>query len=154
MNSVVGSGESYADWLRARVGNAPLVFVAVGVALFDRAGSILLHKRPDGTWGLPGGHLEPGESLEEAAAREVQEETGLIVSDFELLGIASGKDSFIDKGGARNYYVTALYRSQDYRGVPKAGAESLEVGFFALDTLPQPLSKAVTGVLEHLGIPS
>ncbi len=151
MNSGVANPTSYAEELRARVGDAPLVLVAVGVVLLDTSGRLLLHQRPDGTWDLPGGHLEPGESLEDAGAREVREETGLDVWDFNLPGIASGPESVIERDGVKTYYVTAIYRAHSYSGVPSASAESLAVGFFALDTLPRPLSKAVTGVLEHLG---
>jgi len=73
---------------------APVVLVAAGVALMNGAGEVLLLERHDGEWDLPGGHLEPGESLEETAARELMEETGFTVGTLELLGIASGKDVF------------------------------------------------------------
>lgn len=72
------------------------------------------------------------------------------IGDLELLGIASGENSVIEREGAKNYYVTAIYRSQSYSGVPLANAESLAVGFFSLDALPHPLSQAVIGVLTHL----
>jgi ADP-ribosyl-[dinitrogen reductase] hydrolase len=41
----------------------------------------------EGTWGLPGGHLEAGEEWHECASRELEEETGLKISDFEFLGV-------------------------------------------------------------------
>lgn len=152
MSNPVEANESYADWLQTVVSQEPLIFVAVGIALFDETGRLLLQQRPDGAWGLPGGHLEPGESLEEAATREVWEETGLTVRDFELLGVASGKESVIERAGVKNYYVTAIYRTRHYSGIPVPGGESLEVGFFAPNHLPSPLSKAVIGVLTHLEV--
>lgn len=60
------------DWLRV-----------VAAAVFDDAGRVLLARRPDhlhqgGLWEFPGGKVEPGESLEQALARELQEELGIL----------------------------------------------------------------------------
>jgi len=62
----------------------------VGVILQNAQGEILLEKRSDcGWWGLPGGRIEPGESVLETALREVKEETGLAIAITSLLGIYS-----------------------------------------------------------------
>ena len=57
--------------------------VAVGAFVFDREGRVLLIERGSppgvGLWTVPGGKLEPGETLAQAVAREVREETGLVV---------------------------------------------------------------------------
>lgn len=57
--------------------------VAVGAFVFDRDGRVLLVERgtppAEGLWSVPGGKLEPGETLAQAVAREVREETGLVV---------------------------------------------------------------------------
>ena len=64
------------------------VKVGVGVIVVDDSGEILLEKRRDnGMWGLPGGGIEPGESVYETALREVKEETGL---DIEITGLCLG----------------------------------------------------------------
>lgn len=61
--------------------NGPLA--AAGV-LFVAGDKFLMMRRKDGFWGLPGGKLEPGESAEEAAAREAEEETGHRPTDLQL----------------------------------------------------------------------
>jgi nucleoside triphosphatase len=59
----------------------------VGVFIFNQAGEVLLlksHKWPD-SYVIPGGHVELGERLEEAAVREAKEETGLDVYDLQFI---------------------------------------------------------------------
>jgi len=63
---------------------------AVSAVIFDRRGRLLLQQRSDGgQWGLPGGSVEIGESVLDAVAREVHEETGLIVKVRRLIGVYS-----------------------------------------------------------------
>jgi 8-oxo-dGTP pyrophosphatase MutT (NUDIX family) len=63
---------------------------AVSAVIFDRRGRLLLQQRSDGgQWGLPGGSVEIGESVREAVAREVLEETGLTVAARRLVGVYS-----------------------------------------------------------------
>ncbi|HET7529641.1 MAG TPA: NUDIX domain-containing protein [Mycobacteriales bacterium] len=60
-----------------------------GAVVRDEAGRLLLVRRGRppglGSWSLPGGRVEPGETPDQAAAREVLEETGLVVEVGELL---------------------------------------------------------------------
>lgn len=80
-----------------------------------------------GLWSMPGGYVDRGELVETAAAREVEEEAGLIVEIEELIGL------FSDVG---NPVVVAAYAATEVGGVLAPGPESLDVGFFALDDLP------------------
>lgn len=67
------------------------IIVTGGAIIRDHHGRILLQRRSDyGNWGLPGGGMEAGESVEETMRREVLEETGLVVLDHELYGAYSG----------------------------------------------------------------
>ena len=69
--------------------------VGVG-AILVRNGKVLMGKRKnahgEGSWALPGGHLEFGESLEECATRETYEETGIIISATDFIPVSSTND--------------------------------------------------------------
>jgi len=103
---------------------------------------ILLMQRSDnGHWGLPGGYVEPGESVVEACAREVQEETGWTVEVGRLLGVYSDPArQVIDYGGGSR--VQAVNLCFDARalepGEPTTPEETLRIEFFARDALPEP----------------
>ena len=84
----------YIRELRAILGSRPLIAVGADVVVTRRSCSdkeVLLQKRRDGGyWTMPGGALEPGESLEQAARRELLEETGLVAERLDLLTVCSG----------------------------------------------------------------
>ena len=67
-----------------------LLIPAVAALIRDHQGRFLVHQRPDGSWSLPAGAVEPGETPAQAIAREVLEETGLIVRAERVAGIVGG----------------------------------------------------------------
>jgi len=86
--------------------------------------------------------MEPGETLEEVAARELSEETGLIANSLEMFHIFSGKDMYYKyPHGDEVYNVVAAYVCTDYDGVPtKDGDEAQELRFFSYSDIPTELS--------------
>ena len=80
--------------LRKVLGHRPLLQVGASVIVENEKGEILLQKRADNRcWGYAGGSLELDEVVEDAAKRELLEETGLIALEMELFGVYSGKDT-------------------------------------------------------------
>mgnify|MGYP002233148587 CR=1 FL=1 len=105
--------------MRKMIGHAPLVMTACGVLIENPNGELLLQRRKDnGLWGRSRRAMEPGETFEEAARREVREETGLLVGELKLVGIYSGPDQILTypNGDVCCYtgivfYTTSLWES-------------------------------------------
>ncbi len=136
----------YIENVRQKVGHDPLILVGVAVAVINNNNEILLQKRMDGKWGVPGGFMELGESTEEAGRREVLEETGLTIGNLNLLGVFSGKQHFVKLPNGDEFYpVTVAYLSRNIEsGQLKAdGEETTEAKFFKLNDLPEQLNSMI-----------
>lgn len=127
--------------LRELIGHRPVILPGAVVIIMDEKGHILLQQRrqKEKLWGLPGGIMELGESLEETAEREVFEETNLTVHSLQLLGVFSGRDYFVTApNGDEFYVVTAAYFTTKYRGeLNMDPAESTDLAFINPETLPE-----------------
>lgn len=131
----------YYQEIRQYVGHRPLILPGAVVIIQNEFNEILLQERKPGLFGLPGGLMDLGESLEETASREVLEETGLSVSDLELCKVFSGPDYYfkIDNGD-EFYSVTVVYQTKTYTGTLQANEEeTLSLNFFPIDNLPHQL---------------
>ncbi|MGI2326796.1 NUDIX hydrolase [Planococcus sp. YIM B11945] len=132
----------YIQHLRSLVGNEKVLMVVAGALVFDQDGRLLLQLRTDTKeWGVPGGFMEPGETLQETAAREVLEETGLQPKELELYAIYSGPQ--YDKtfpNGNQVSLVQVFFTCKQFAGeLIDENDETLAVRFFKLDELPTAL---------------
>ncbi|MDQ0746823.1 8-oxo-dGTP pyrophosphatase MutT (NUDIX family) [Streptomyces africanus] len=122
---------------RPRTAKPPAAHAALGVgAIVHGPRGLLLGRHRHGTWELPGGTVEPGESLRETVVRELREETGLDArpEDVRLLGTLLD-----DAGGVVR--VTVAARVTAWRGEPsdQPGESVGRWRWFALDRLPEEL---------------
>ena len=115
--------------------------VRVGIAVFVcRGGRFLMGRRRGahgaGTWSVPGGHLEFGESFEDTAVREVAEETGVQITDVRFGAVTN--DVFADEG---RHYVTVWMLSDHAAGEPAIlePDKCVSLGWYTFDDLPEPL---------------
>lgn len=129
--------------LRKFVGHRPLLQVGASVIVEDNEGRILLQLRSDNhCWGYPGGSVELDEVVEEAAKRELREETGLIANHMELFGIFSGPDThYIYPNGDEVSNIDIVYLCCDFEGTLKCQrGEVDDLRFFAAHQLPANIS--------------
>lgn len=132
--------------LRRIVGHRPLLQVGASVIVENEKGEILLQMRADNhCWGYAGGSVELDEVVEEAAKRELFEETGLIAREMELFGVFSGKDThYIYPNGDEVSNVDIVYLCRRYEGQLKCQeSEVEELRFFPADSLPENLSPPI-----------
>jgi len=105
----------------------PIIAADIIIELLDQPGRpiVLIERRnPPHGWAIPGGFVDVGERLEQAAVREAEEETGLKVTLKALLGNYS--DPARDP---RGHTITAVYVAEAH-GTPKAGDDAKNVQVF------------------------
>jgi 8-oxo-dGTP diphosphatase len=123
----------------------PSVAVDVVIELVDRPGRpiVLIDRRnPPFGWALPGGFVDVGESLEQAAVREAREETSLVVRLKALLGCYS--DPARDP---RGHTVSPVYVAEAM-GEPVAADDARNLAVFEPDRLPADLAFDHSLILE------
>ena len=136
--------------MRKVVGHRCILQVGASVILEDEHGRVLLQKRADNhLWGYAGGSVELDEKVEDAAKRELFEETGLTANSLELFGVFSGKElQYIYPNGDEVSNIDVVYVCRDYSGeLKRQEDEVVELKFFDYANLPKELSPPIKPVL-------
>ncbi|ETT48832.1 ntp pyrophosphohydrolase [Paenibacillus sp. FSL H8-237] len=141
----------YIMELRKLVGTRPLIMAGACVLLCSNHQLLLQRRTDNGCWGLPGGSMELGETLEEVAKRELFEETGLTAKVLDLFDMFSGKDLYYKyPHGDEVYNVVAAYLCTDFDGALKVdGIEVQELRSFSYEELPSELSPPDVPVIKR-----
>lgn len=144
---------NYIQSLRSIIGTRPIIAPGSAIIVMNAQNEILLQLRSDtNDWGVPGGGLELGDSFEEAAARELYEETGLTAARLNIINVVSGKEFYFQyPHGDEVYNATVIFKAEGVSGVFRTDEESLELAYFPLDALPQ-LNSISQKILEKTGL--
>jgi 8-oxo-dGTP pyrophosphatase MutT (NUDIX family) len=145
--------DSYVTSMRKLIGQKPLILVAAGAIILDDRRRVLLQLRTDdGRWGIPGGTMEPGETVEQCAMREVLEETRLTLDELRLFGIYSGEQQHHTyPNGDEVYCVNVVFLSTAFHGTLRGDAnETVRLQFHDMDRFPQQITPLCSPVLKEL----
>jgi 8-oxo-dGTP diphosphatase len=127
--------------------------VGVGVVIVENGRVLLVQRSKDpgaGTWAFPGGRLELGETLAEAAVREAREETGLTVKPADVFAVLDLIDT--DSNGAiRFHYVLIDLLAKRVAGTLRPGDDSMDARWVGLADLEElPMAPRVADVVRNL----
>lgn len=112
--------------------------------IVEIGGKVLLIRRgnPPYGWAIPGGFIDYGESAEDAAVREIREETGIEVENLRQFGVYS------DPARDPRFHTLTVVFTATSTGTPLAGDDAAEARLFDLDALPDDLAFDHGRILE------
>lgn len=121
------------------------ILPAVAAAIFDEKGGVLLQKRKDvNKWGLISGHVEFGETVEDAMLREIFEETNVKANIIRLIGVYSSPPSQTYHYTNKTVQYVTSYFEVSLENQPDQGysnEETAALQFFSPDHLPPDLAQ-------------
>jgi 8-oxo-dGTP diphosphatase len=139
--------------LRAKVNHDLIMMPTVTAIVCNDRGEILMQRRSDdGNWNLPGGIIEPGEEPADAVIREVREETGFEVKPERIAGVYGGAATVGQyPNGDRFAMINITFVCRIVGGtLQEQNEESLAVGFFGVDDLPETTLAKHRIRIEHM----
>ena len=143
----------YLKELRKRTNHMPLVLPHSVVVLFNEEGKVLLEERADdGYFDFPGGGIDLKESAENAARRELKEETNLIADELELFKVYSGEIThYVYFNGDEIYGVDLIYLCYKYHGEMIPQEEEVKaLSFHDLNNMPEKMSIRNKAIIKDL----
>ncbi|QFP78450.1 NUDIX domain-containing protein [Deinococcus sp. AJ005] len=123
--------------------------MGAGVAVLKDEAILLIRRRDNSLWDVPGGGLESGETPEAAARRELAEETGLSVGVLRPLAVFQHPHTYPD--GNRVDWETHFFTADDSGDEVKAGDDAREARWWLRKALPQNVSDATQHYFTMLG---
>jgi 8-oxo-dGTP pyrophosphatase MutT (NUDIX family) len=147
----------YLRDLREIVGTRLLVMPAVAVLIWDQRGRLLMVREAEtGLWQTVGGSIEPDESPQQAAVREAQEETGVVVELQRLRAVAGGERfRLLYPNGDLVSYVSIVFDARILSGEPVADQEetSAVAWFWPAELDAGQLTEFTVELLDAVGVP-
>jgi len=123
-----------------RIGREGELAVGCSASILDPTnGKILLIRRADNDrWAVPGGYMEPGESIIETCVREVKEETGLKVHIDRLIAVYSTPHRLVEYASGERFQIIVFHFQGDpIGGSLQSGNETAQVGYFSKEEIKQ-----------------
>lgn len=146
--------DSYLGKLRHLVGTQLLIVPGNRAIIENEAGQILLMKSIDfGSWTLPSGSLETGESAKQGIVREILEETGLHALGLVPVGLASEPhhETIAYPNGDQIQNYSLVWHVTGWQGaLQKDSEEALDLKFFHLDNLPNVIANHYRSIEKFL----
>lgn len=114
--------------------------VGIGIIIVNNKGEVLVGKRQNSHapyYSIPGGHMEIGETFTQCAAREAEEETGLLIKNPEVIAITNNLQTFHESG---KHYISVAVLVTEFTGQPELREPDKCEGWLWVspDNLPQP----------------
>ena len=148
----------YIQQLRQFIGQRPILMLGAVTLILNEENQLLMMRRTDSRrWGVPGGAVELGEVIEEAARRETREETNLEIDEMSLFGVFSGPELYYKyPNGDEVYNVSIVYLVKNWRGEIQLNDEHSEWSWFTASQIPEDISPPIGTILEQFkrSIPS
>lgn len=118
------------------------ITVGARVIIFDNKKILLVKHTYQNQYFLPGGMIKPGETFEQAAKRELKEETGFVVEDLELFGVYNSFQEYKND-------TIVVFQSTKYRVGKRKDSEIESFNFFDIDQLPDNISPGTKRRIEE-----